>query len=166
MSKFIIMGLLLISSYSFAQNINESTGSKISAADAQAVLDHHNTVRKEVGVPPLTWSKELAAYAQRWADQLAQTNTFAHSPNNNYGENIFMGSGNYTVLDASKDWYSEKKGYTYRKIGADLSAGHYTQMVWRGTTQVGVGVAIAADGSIYVVADYSPAGNYVGEFPY
>ncbi|MFC0518057.1 CAP family protein [Mucilaginibacter angelicae] len=166
MIKFIIMGLLLISSYSYAQDINDTTGAWISAGDAQKVLDHHNMARKEVGVSPLTWSKELAAYAQQWADHLASTKTFSHRQNRKYGENIFMGSGNYTPLDASLDWYSEKKGYTYSKIGGGGSTGHYTQMIWKKTTEVGVGVAIADNGDIYVVANYSPPGNYIGEFPY
>jgi len=166
MTKFLIAGLLLISCYSYAQSINDTTGARISAKDAQLVLDHHNRVRKEVGVPPLTWSKELAAFAQQWADQLASTGKFEHRPNNSYGENIFIGSGGYTVLDASKDWYSEKKGYTYSKIGDDLSAGHYTQMVWKNTKQMGVGVAIAGNGDMYVVANYSPPGNFIGQFPY
>ena len=166
MNKFIVMALLFASSYSYAQNINDETGSRISAPDAQKVLDHHNLVRKEVGVPALTWSKELAAFAQQWADHLASTNTFAHRPNNQYGENIFMGSGSYTALDASLSWYDEKKDYTYSKLSSGGSTGHYTQMIWKNTTQIGVGVAIGANGDIYVVANYSPAGNYIGEFPY
>ena len=123
-------------------------------------------VRKEVGTPPLTWSNDLAAFAQQWANHLASIGKMVHRPNNKYGENLFMGSGNYTPLDASVNWYNEKNGYKYRKIDNDLSAGHYTQMIWYNTTQVGVGVAIAANGDIYVVANYSPPGNYVGEYPY
>ncbi|WP_295796830.1 CAP family protein [Mucilaginibacter sp.] len=166
MNKLILVAFLLISTLSYAQSKIDTTGSKISSADAQKVLDHHNLVRKEVGVPPLTWSKELAAYAQQWADHLASTNTFSHRPNNQNGENIFMGSGSYTPMDASLSWYSEIKDYKYGKFTGSGGVGHYTQMIWKNTTQVGLGVAIASNGDIYVVANYAPAGNYIGEFPY
>jgi hypothetical protein len=43
--------------------------------------------------------------------------------------------------------------------------GHYTQMVWRETREVGIGMAQSKHG-LYVVARYSPAGNIVGEKPY
>lgn len=167
MKKLIVLALLLISGFSYAQSINTETGSRISAADAQKVLGHHNTVRKDVGTPPLKWSKVLAAFAQEWADHLASTQTFNHRPNNNYGENIFMGSGSYTPLNASESWYSEIKDYKYGKFRSGSPVvGHYTQMVWKNTAEVGVGVAIASNGDIYIVANYSPAGNYLGELPY
>ncbi|OOQ57505.1 hypothetical protein BC343_14620 [Mucilaginibacter pedocola] len=140
----------------------------MSEADAQKILEHHNAVRKEVGSPPLTWSKELAAIAQQWADHLAETNSFQHSQTK-YGENLFMGTASYySNLSASESWYEEKKKYTYGKISMDnfSATGHYTQMVWKNTTQVGVGVAISAKGDRYVVANYSPSGNYIGEVPY
>ena len=166
MKKLIAFAFLLISGYTYAQTVGDNTGSQISVADAQKVLDHHNQVRKEVGAPPLTWSKELAAFAQEWADHLAATQTFNHRPNNKYGENIFMGSSNYTPMDASLGWYSEKKYYKYGKFKGNPKTGHYTQMVWKNTTQVGVGVATASNGDIYVVANYNPPGNYVDEMPY
>ena len=80
--------MLFISAFAYAQNTNSDTGARISAAAAQKVLDHHNMVRKEVGVPSLKWSNVLAAFAQQWADHLASTQTFEHKPGNSYGENI------------------------------------------------------------------------------
>ncbi|MCR8558991.1 CAP family protein [Mucilaginibacter sp. BJC16-A38] len=166
MKNFAIIAILLISTLCHAQSKIDTTGSKISPADAQSILDHHNKIRKEVGSPPLTWSTQLAAYAQQWADHLASTNTFSHRPDNKNGENIFMGSSGYTALNASENWYSEIKAYKYEKFTGKGGTGHYTQMVWKNTTQIGVGVAIAANGDIYVVANYSPPGNYIGELPY
>jgi hypothetical protein len=39
-------------------------------------------------------------------------------------------------------------------------------MIWENSREVGVGVAKCADGALIVVANYFPAGNYIGEYPY
>lgn len=44
--------------------------------------------------------------------------------------------------------------------------GHYTQMVWNYTREVGAGVAYCPGGGIVVVASYHPAGNIIGSVPY
>jgi uncharacterized protein YkwD len=148
------------------------TGSSVSEKDAKTALDFHNQVRRDVGVAPLQWSKELAAYAQEWADHLAAKScTMAHRPRTGewaqqFGENIFWGSNNtYSVKDACLSWYSEKKDFTGPVFtGNEASVvGHYTQMVWKSTTKVGIGVAQCSGGGIIIVANYDPPGNYLGE---
>ena len=156
------------------QRILEATGSKISQKEAQEALDFHNKVRKDIGSKPLNWSSELASYAQSWADHLAADCKLVHRPNKGpwaqkHGENIFWGGGeDYNALDASKSWYSEIKDYKYGKLNNNnwYKTGHYTQMVWRNTTHVGMGMTVCKNGSILIVANYSPAGNYIGEKPY
>jgi pathogenesis-related protein 1 len=163
-------------SASSGQQIRD-TGSKISREDAQKVLDHHNKVRKEVGSPELTWSKELSAYAQEWADHLANENGCRMEHHKKpelkgkpVGENLFWGSSAdvYHPIDASVSWYGEKKLYRYGKFGVGNwhAIGHYTQMVWKNTKEVGVGIAVCKNGELMVVANYAPAGNYVGQLPY
>lgn len=151
------------------------TGSKISQKDAQTALDFHNKVRKEVGVPSLEWSKELAAYAQEWANHLGDSCNMKHRPRSGtwaqrFGENIFWGSSAdiFTVKDACQSWYSEKPDFTGPIFtGKEASVvGHYTQMVWRNTKRVGIGVAKCKSGGIIVVANYDPSGNYLGENAY
>lgn len=151
------------------------TNSNVTAAEASEALRFHNEARKEVDVPPLEWSQELAAYAQAWANHLAELDCeFKHRPYDGewkqlYGENIFAGSGTpYSSLDASKSWYSEKKEYTFGPI-SDLNwakTGHYTQMVWRNTQKLGMGTATCPNGTVIIVANYNPAGNVTGQKPY
>ena len=39
-------------------------------------------------------------------------------------------------------------------------AGHFTQVVWKETKELGVGRAKSNTGKLYIVAYYSPPGNY------
>ena len=176
MKKIIIIVLLVVFyMQSQSQIVPNNVGSKATKEEAQAALDFHNKVRKDVGVEPLEWSAELAAYAQAWADHLASDNcSMKHRPRSGewtqkYGENIFWGSGDsYSAVDASESWYSEIKDFKYGTLTYEnwYGTGHYTQMVWRNTKKVGIGVARCAGGGIIIVANYDPAGNYMGEKPY
>ncbi|MEM7386026.1 MAG: CAP family protein [Verrucomicrobiota bacterium] len=148
-----------------------SSKSSLSAAERQEFVDYHNKVRSEVGVGPLGWSEKLAASAQKHANRLAKTGQLKHD---GPGENLAIGSGGgYKAINGAKDWYSEIKLYTpgTRIAGNNfMSFGHYTQMVWSQTSQIGVGVATVTTGrfagGLVVVAHYNPPGNMQGEAPY
>jgi hypothetical protein len=45
-----------------------------------------------------------------------------------------------------------------------MGSGHFTQVVWRASRRLGVGRAVAGDGAVYVVANYDPAGNMIGQY--
>lgn len=153
------------------------TGSRVSIEEAEAALAVHNRARAEVGAAPLTWSAEISAYAQQWADYLAQNGCMMEhrsslgKKDRNYGENIFRGYGVvYTAADASESWYSEIEDYVYEPIRrrgtGEPVVGHYTQMVWQNSTAIGMGVAQCANGTYIIVANYDPAGNFIGQHPY
>jgi uncharacterized protein YkwD len=173
---FLLPALLLFSVTTWAQTVPSATGSKVSQQDAQAALDFHNKVRKDVGTPALEWSAELATYAQAWADHLAKDENcnMKHRPRQGewtqiHGENIFWGSASsYNAVDASESWYSEIKDYKHEVLNNSnwYAAGHYTQMVWRNTTKVGIGQVTCPSGAIIIVGNYDPAGNYLGEKAY
>ena len=105
---------------------------------ANSILDVHNRERAAVGVPPLVWSKDLAASAKPWAEHLATTPEFAHDPNKgNVGENIagFNPSLGISAPDEGQSlWVNEKKDYHGGVLTQDnwYPSGHYTQMVWKG----------------------------------
>tara|TARA_X000001036_G_C20636374_1_gene789243 strand:- start:705 stop:1229 length:525 start_codon:yes stop_codon:yes gene_type:complete len=152
--------------------------------DIQGAIKAHNEARKEVGVSGLIWSSKLENDAAKYAQYLAKRDKgLVHSKsNNNQGENLYSsysakttnGVKSYVfsetpLKDASIAWYNEIKDYKYSKIKKFRTGpmiGHYTQMVWKNTKEVGMASAISKDGKVYVVARYYPAGNYIGEFPY
>ena len=62
-------------------------------------------------------------------------------------------------------WYDEVKDYNYVRPGFSMGTGHFTQVVWKSSTEVGFGVARASNGSYYAVGNYYPPGNMYGQFP-
>ena len=62
-------------------------------------------------------------------------------------------------------WYSEVSDYNWSSPGFASSTGHFTQIVWINTKQMGIGIACTSDQKkCYIVANYSPPGNYGGEY--
>ncbi len=136
------------------------------------VLDVHNRERAEVGAPPLTWSDDLAASSAEWAQHLASLGALQHSGGNAYGENLWMGStGYYSYSAMAQGWADEKSLFvygTFPNVSSDgnwANVGHYTQMIWKNTTQVGCAVATGGGWDI-LVCRYGPPGNWIGEKPF
>ena len=125
--------------------------------------------------------KNKHIFTRRFQQERIKKKRMQHSQTND-GENLTYSYG-YEKLkgkitpiysktplsDASTGWYEEKKDYKYSKIKrirVGPPIGHYTQMVWKDTKEVGISYAISKSGSVYVVARYYPPGNYSGEYPY
>ncbi|XP_071539963.1 uncharacterized protein [Panulirus ornatus] len=129
----------------------------------------HNDYRKKHGAPPLKLSKKLNKYAKEWAVTIAKKDVLQHRSNSEYGENLYCAwSSNpkhkIKAQEAVDSWYSEIKDFTFGREPSDLRAGHFSQVVWLDTKEIGVAQARSRSGKIFVVANYSPAGNYVGSF--
>lgn len=146
--------------------------SQASAGFEQRVLATHNLERARMGVPALRWNPELAASAQQWADRLATTGRFEHAPENKAspeGENLWAGTKGYYAPEAMVDaWVREKRYFRPGKFpdtsttGQVEDVGHYTQLVWRETGEVGCAKAASAREDI-MVCRYAQAGNWIGE---
>ncbi|XP_024660319.2 GLI pathogenesis-related 2 [Maylandia zebra] len=124
-------------------------------------LDTHNAYRAQHGAPPLTFNTELDDAAQKWANQMLAKKKLGHSDTDD-GENVFYAWSSETKTLTGKEavdsWYSEIKDYDFKKSGHQPKTGHFTQVVWKSSTQLGVG--IATDGNtVFVVGQYRPAGN-------
>jgi hypothetical protein len=134
------------------------------------VLAQHNTYRNALELPPLTWSATLAQDALAWAQHLVKIDNGQHDRSivGKEGENLWWGTaGAYSYTDMVMAWGNEKSAFHYG-VFPDCGKGmigHYTQMVWKNT--LNVGCALASDGKMdYLVCRYSVPGNVIGQKPY
>jgi pathogenesis-related protein 1 len=133
---------------------------------AEETLAAHNAIRAQVRVAPLVWSARLERVAQEWANHLLATKSFVHRPNSPHGENLYrIEGGRASPAQVVQSWASEARGYDYRSNRCRGACGHYTQIVWRGTREVGCAVAKGRLREVWV-CEYDPPGNWVGERPY
>lgn len=132
---------------------------------AAGLLAAHNKARAAHCAPPLAWSAKLAATAQKWAESLRDHNcAFEHS-RSAYGENLAGGtSGSLDAAAVVEMWYRELDNYDFGRGGFSMDTGHFTQVVWRETTQVGCGMATCRDGMDLFVCNYDPPGNVEGGY--
>jgi len=146
------------------------------------VLESHNIVRRKHGLQSLTWSDKLARYSKQWSDHLGsgshcQIRHRGGTPP--YGENLYRASAlrwsngereilPVTIKNVVKAWTDEEKWYDYNRNRCQpgKQCGHYTQVVWRDTTEVGCSLKICADKSQTWVCSYNPPGNFQGVKPY
>ena len=134
-------------------------------------LESHNKYRKIHHAPPLKLNKDLCNVAENYAKTLAlKLRCLQHSENtyngDELGENLFCCYGmDANGNNVSSNWYNEIKKYNFNGDWQG-GCGHFTQMVWKDTKEVGFGKCKDKSGTIYVVGNYYPAGNVLGFFKY
>lgn len=72
------------------------------------------------------------------------------------------------MANAIKLWYDEIQYYDWNNPGFSSAAGHFTQVVWRSSVEIGIGIATVPDATYrirsVVCISYRPPGNYLGQF--
>ncbi|GAV80285.1 CAP domain-containing protein [Cephalotus follicularis] len=150
-----LIGLALVH-YSFAQN------------SPQDYLNAHNDARASVGVGALTWDDTVANYAQNYANERINDCQLVHS-GGPYGENLAWGYPDLSGTGAVELWVDEKAYYDYNSNTCEPGkvCGHYTQVVWRNSIHLGCARVICNNNEgTFVICNYDPPGNYVGQRPY
>ena len=137
------------------------------------MLIAHNFYRAHHGAKPLVLNQHLIKKAQEYANQLAQTNVFQHGDDEGIGQNLSywwnsevneLSNCAQFVEKSIPKWYEEIDLYNFDQPGFSDATGHFTQIVWTETTDLGCGLAMARDTAVYVVCDYTPEGNVDGVF--
>eukprot|EP00871_Galdieria_phlegrea_P002584 jgi/Galph1/3326/GphlegSOOS_G1949.1 len=162
--------LLSIISLSEAQEPPELSG----------ITARHNYFRRIFQAPDIVWDDSVANAAQSFTDSSAvaaacpgQGGTFQHNTDGGkYGQNFAASSFTYpnqSIGETAVDlWMLEEKDYNFQDPGFSDSTGHFTQVVWIGSTKLGCGYrrCPAYNGLTlqFVICNYLPPGNVIGEF--
>ena len=114
--------------------------------EEQSFLDRTNAMRRTAGVRLLAEHGTLSTKAEAWAQQMARTGKLSHSTltaglsglrYRALGENVGMASG-------GKDpWLQIHNAFA-------ASSGHRANLLRSNYTHMGVGVAVGADGRVWV----------------
>lgn len=132
----------------------------------QDYLNAHNAARGQVNVGALRWDDRVAAYAQSYANRMAGTCNLVHS-GGPYGENLAGSSGDLSATAAVGLWVGERQFYNYNSNSCNGGEClHYTQVVWRNSVGLGCARVRCTNGGTFVICNYNPPGNYVGQRPY
>ncbi|KAG5343680.1 VA3 protein, partial [Acromyrmex charruanus] len=126
---------------------------------------------KAVNMVNLSWNKELANIAQRWANQCnynhdACRDIDKYQVGQNIAQSYSSGENDFTMRSFIEMWYNEVEKFDANRVNQpfemQMETGHYTQIVWAETTDVGCGFITYKNNqwnTSYIVCNYSPAGN-------
>uniref|UniRef100_A0A3Q2DM17 Cysteine-rich secretory protein LCCL domain containing 2 n=1 Tax=Cyprinodon variegatus TaxID=28743 RepID=A0A3Q2DM17_CYPVA len=159
-------------------------------SDREEILQLHNKLRGNVyptasNMEYMVWDDELERSATHWAEVCQ----WDHGPQDlimSIGQNLAVHYGRYrSPAFHVQAWYDEVKDYTYpypyecnpwcpERCSGPMCT-HYTQLVWATTNRVGCAVHVCPrmnvwgetwENAVYLVCNYSPKGNWIGEAPY
>ncbi|KFU92443.1 Peptidase inhibitor 16, partial [Chaetura pelagica] len=149
----------------------------LSDEEKKIILDEHNKYRSQVSPPAvdmlrMTWDVELEAFAQAYAEKCIWDH---NKERGRRGENLFAMAPILDLEFAVEDWNAEEKYYnlsTSTCVPGQM-CGHYTQVVWASTHQIGCGSkfcekieGLETEDMYLLVCNYYPPGNMKGRKPY
>ena len=151
--------------------------------NTKEMTKHHNELRKKYKSPPLIYSTKLENAAKKWAKVLQKGGckmVHSHGKVGKYGENLYWASPLTMIrTDAqgktkrtnmlqqvkptavAQAWYDEVSFYDYNSNSCKKGemCGHYTQLIWDTTKEIGCAALSCSDKSQVWVCEYYPAGN-------
>ena len=142
----------------------------------ERLLAAHNRERDAIGASPLKWDPVLARSARDWAQYLARSGKFEHSPDSPWytdpeGENLWAGTVGYYQPESMVGlWTAEKRDFKQgvfpnnSRDGRVENVSHYTQLIWARTGAVGCALVPGKREDV-LVCRYTQAGNVLGERP-
>jgi len=135
-----------------------------SAGDFPSTLDYVNAIRARHNAPPLEFDDEAADHAS----QAVQAGMDAGSMGHRYGlgndgiddgQCISFGTVNdyfvWSMKTGIELWMEEESRYS---AASPYGAAHYTQIVWKASTGVGIAMGRSGD-QHYIAMNFTPAGN-------
>lgn len=135
-------------------------------------LAAHNAARTEAGMALLGWSNRLAKDAAAWAKHLAEHELYEHATpdqRKGQGENLWRGPRDrWSQRDVIGFFIAEKRDFRFgtfpdiSRTGRWSDVGHYSQVIWPETREVGCAVARTRSDEV-LVCRYWPAGNIWGQ---
>ncbi|CAL8082828.1 unnamed protein product [Orchesella dallaii] len=154
-------------------NLTDSQIYELAPGDPRQIKDfqedgaaYHNFYRQIHHSPALKLNKTLSDAAQKWAEQEVDKPTLRTQDwsDRSYSQNI------YRILSSTVDareavrlaaaaWYQGAYRYDWENPSGQSA---FTQVVWKSTTDLGIGVAKNGNYTM-VVANYWPPGNVVVE---
>lgn len=156
--------------------------------DSQQMLAAQNEIRRQLSIPDLQWSNQMAVYATEWALYLSDEvgcDLFHRGSiglplhKNGIGENLYKRSAivrtdgnrqldNISSHDVVLEWARESADYNYgaNECALNKTCDRYTQLVWRDSSVVGCGAASCPNKDQIWVCNYDPPGNFYKQRPY
>jgi hypothetical protein len=144
-------------------NLKDETQSRFNSI--YPMLNYHNRIRTQNGLPVLQWDHNLATKAEEWGQWLKENEKckIRHPTSSkqelkkylpdNMGQNLYMGFVSPTnpienwARNAATGWYNECQFYDSKLMdengvpknfsGDEDQVGHFTQMMWKPTKKVG-----------------------------
>ena len=124
-------------------------------------VNTHNLLRACHNAQPLMPNCEIMKISQDYAETMPSGHSSTTYHGKWMGENLFWSWG--MKLNGAfpvKDWYDEISNYDFKTHSSKGGVtGHFTQVVWKASSEVGIGYYCQGT-SCCVVGNYYPGGNY------
>ena len=126
-----------------------------------AATKKHNIYRACHNAQPLLPNCEIMDISQEYAEIMPDDHSHSDFHGEWMGENLYWVWGKLpTGEDPVDAWYSEIKDYDFKThTSKGGPVGHFTQLIWKNSKELGVGYYCNTE-KCCVVSNYYPGGNY------